>query len=141
MEDFGVSMPDGEPNDVQTAADAWDELASEPGMANLPILLDQKDRAGSCRAHRAAILALAAGFGTAAAEAGKLAVKMKRYVDRVLAAERAAKFVDKVIETGEDLAARSAALQRIADLMAQRTADIVRGARKSRDQCQSRGVR
>lgn len=76
--------------------------------------------------------ALTAGFGAAAiaaAKAGKLALKMKKYVDRVLAAKRLAKFVDKVTETGEDLAARRAALQRIADLMAQRTADIARIAR------------
>ncbi|WP_327120605.1 hypothetical protein OHB12_16840 [Nocardia sp. NBC_01730] len=46
----------------------------------------------------------------AAAKAGKLALKMKKYVDRVLAAKRAAKFADKVTETGEDLAARRAAL-------------------------------
>lgn len=199
LEDFGVSMPDGEPNDLQTAADAWDKLASsESGVGNLPTLLDQlaktfesetapdashvdedirelkasaegvltlyKDLAKSCRDHRSAILefrtqlgqllvdlakdlaqevaetvvlsviagALTAGFGAAAiaaAKAGKLALKMKKYVDRVLAAKRLAKFVDKVTETGEDLAARRAALQRIADLMAQRTADIARIAR------------
>ncbi|WP_194835398.1 hypothetical protein [Nocardia sp. XZ_19_369] len=199
LENFGVSMPDGEPHDLLTAADAWDKLASsESGVGNLPTLLDQlakrfesetapdaahvdedirelkasaegvltlyKDLAKSCRDHRSAILefrtqlgqllvdlakdlaqevaetvvlgviagALTAGFGAAAvaaAKAGKLAVKMKKYVDRVLAAKRAAKFVDKVTETGEDLAARRAALQRIADLMAQRTAEIARVAR------------
>ncbi|WP_280294713.1 hypothetical protein [Nocardia abscessus] len=198
LENFGVSMPDGEPDDLQTAAQAWDKLASESGVGNLPALLDQlaktfenetapdaayvdedirelkksaegvltlyKDLAQSCRAHRSAILefrtqlgqlladlakdlaqevaetvvlgviagALTAGFGAAAiaaAKAGKLAVKMKKYVDRVLAAKRAAKFVDKVTETGDDLAARRAELQRIADLLAQRTADIARIAR------------
>ncbi|MGY4100762.1 hypothetical protein ACW2Q0_14590 [Nocardia sp. R16R-3T] len=199
LEDFGVSMPDGEPHHLQTAADAWDKLASsESGVGNLPTLLDQlaktfesetapdashvdedirelkasaegvltlyKDLAKSCRDHRSAILefrtqlgqllvdlakdlaqeiaetvvlsvvagALTAGFGAAAiaaAKAGKLALKMKKYVDRVLAAKRLAKFVDKVTETGEDLVARRAALQRIADLMAQRTADIARIAR------------
>ncbi|WP_327120604.1 hypothetical protein OHB12_16835 [Nocardia sp. NBC_01730] len=42
LEDFGVSMPDGEPRDLQTAADAWDKLASsESGVGNLPTLLDQ----------------------------------------------------------------------------------------------------
>ncbi|MFI9405174.1 hypothetical protein [Nocardia sp. NPDC052316] len=200
LEEFGVSMPDGEPHDLLTAADSWDKLAStESGVGNLPTLLDQlakrfdsetapdaahvdedirelkasaegvltlyRDLAKSCRDHRAAILefrtqlgqllvdlakdlaqevaetvilgviagALTAGFGAAAiaaAKAGKLAVKMKKYVDRVLAAKRAAKFVDKVTETGEDLAARRAALQRIADLMAQRTADIAKVARQ-----------
>ncbi|MFF0544111.1 hypothetical protein ACWEVD_03665 [Nocardia thailandica] len=200
LEDFGVSMPDGEPDDLQTAADAWDKLAgTDGGVGNLPTLLDQlartfesetapdaahvdedirelktsaegvltlyKDLAKSCREHRSAILefrtqlgqlltdlakdlaqevaetvvlgliagALTAGFGAAAiaaAKAGKLALKMKKYVDRVLAAKRAAKFVEKVTETGEDLAARRAALQRIADLLAQRTADIARIARE-----------
>ncbi|WP_157105803.1 hypothetical protein [Nocardia sienata] len=75
--------------------------------------------------------ALTAGFGTAAvaaAKAGKLALKMKHYVDRVLSAKRAAKFVDKVTQTGDDLAARRAELQRIADLLAQRTADIAKVA-------------
>ncbi|MGY5311763.1 hypothetical protein ACXGR8_35295 [Nocardia gipuzkoensis] len=56
-------------------------------------------------------------------------MKMKKYVDRVLAAKRAAKFVDKVTETGDDLTARRAELQHIADLLAQRTADIARIAR------------
>lgn len=198
LEEFGVSMPDGEPGDLQTAADTWDKFGGESGVGNLPALLDQlaktfesetapdaahvdedirelkksaegvltlyKDLAKSCREHRSAILefrtqlgqllvdlakdlaqeitetvvlgiiagALTAGFGTAAiaaAKAGKLALKMKTYVDRVLAAKRAAKFVDKVAETGNDLEARRAATQRIADLLAQRTADIAKAAR------------
>ncbi|WP_063821659.1 hypothetical protein [Nocardia pneumoniae] len=58
-----------------------------------------------------------------------MGVVSKKYVDRVPAAKRAAKFVDKVTETGEDLAVRRTELQRIADLLAQRTADIARIAR------------
>ncbi|MBF6316960.1 hypothetical protein IU438_11325 [Nocardia cyriacigeorgica] len=197
LEEFGVSIPDGEPDDLQAAADAWDRLASEAGVGNLPAWLDHlartfetetapdaaaadedirelkksaeglitlyKDLAGSSRAHRSAILefrkqlgqllvdlakdlaqeaaetvvlsvvagALTAGFGAAAiaaAKAGKLALKMKKYVDRVLEAKRTAGFVDKVAETGEDLDARRAELQRIADLLAQRAADIAKAA-------------
>ncbi|MFC4127244.1 hypothetical protein [Nocardia rhizosphaerae] len=197
LEDFGVSMPDGEPDDLQIAADTWEKFGGESGVGNLPSLLDQlaktfesetapdaahvdedirelkksaegvltlyKDLAASCREHRSAILefraqlgqlladlakdlaqeitetvvlgiivgALTAGFGTAAiaaAKAGKLALKMKAYVDRVLAAKRAAKFVDKVAQTGGDLEGRRAEMQRIADLLAQRTADIAKAA-------------
>lgn len=40
LEDFGVFMPDGEPDDLQTAADVWEEFASASGVGNLPALLD-----------------------------------------------------------------------------------------------------
>ncbi|MFB7877651.1 hypothetical protein ACFC06_20575 [Nocardia sp. NPDC056064] len=198
LEDFGVSIPDGEPHDLLTAADTWDKFGSESGVGNLPILLDQlaktferetapdaalvdddirelkktaegvltlyNDLAKSCREHRAAILefrtqlgqllvdlakdlaqeiaetvlltviagALTAGFGgaaIAAAKAGKLALKMQQYVNRVLDAKRTAKFVEKVAQTGDDLEARRAATQQIADLLAQRMADIAKAAR------------
>ncbi|WP_280435124.1 hypothetical protein [Nocardia carnea] len=197
LEDFGVSIPDGEPGDLEVAADVWEKFAADPVVANLPAKLDQiaksfetetapdaalvdedirelknsaeglltlyRDLANSCRGHHDAIVefrrqlgnllvdlgkdlaqevaetvvlgviagALTAGFGTAAvaaAKAGKLALKMKNYVDRVISAKRAAKFVDKVTQTGDDLAVRRAELQRIADLLAQRTADIAKAA-------------
>ncbi|HET6424384.1 hypothetical protein [Nocardia aurea] len=40
LEDFGVSIPDGEPDKLQTAADAWAKFASADGAGNLPGLLD-----------------------------------------------------------------------------------------------------
>ncbi|MFD3707426.1 hypothetical protein ACFWUP_30190 [Nocardia sp. NPDC058658] len=203
LENFGVSMPDGEPHDLQTAADTWDKFGSESGVGNLPALLDQlaktferetapdaalvdddirelkktaegvltlyKDLAKSCREHRSAILefrtqlgqlltdlakdlaqeiaetvvlsviagALTAGFGAAAiaaAKAGKLALKMKTYVDRVLDAKRAAKFVEKVAQTGEDLEARRAEMQRIASLLAKRVDDAAKAAKLKRQE-------
>ncbi|MFE7717810.1 hypothetical protein ACFU44_02080 [Nocardia rhizosphaerihabitans] len=62
-------------------------------------------------------------MGTAAvtaAKAGKLALKMKIYVDRVIDAKKAAKFVEGVTQTGDDIQDRRANLQRLVDLFADR---------------------
>ncbi|MFD8098196.1 hypothetical protein ACFV24_01550 [Nocardia fluminea] len=37
---FGLEMPDGDPEKLQTAADAWAKFASTSGAANLPTMLD-----------------------------------------------------------------------------------------------------
>lgn len=40
LEDFGVSIPDGEPDKLQNAADVWSKFASADGAGNLPALLE-----------------------------------------------------------------------------------------------------
>ncbi|MFD4428679.1 hypothetical protein ACFWPJ_04815, partial [Nocardia sp. NPDC058497] len=63
--------------------------------------------------------ALTAGMGTAAvaaAKAGKLAAKMKTYVDRVLDIKAAVRFVAKVVDNAGELESQRTRLQRIANL-------------------------
>ncbi|MFC9967073.1 hypothetical protein [Nocardia ignorata] len=193
LEQFGCTIPDGEPHKLETAANVWLKFAGTSGVGNLPTLLENlarsfdsetapelstvdddirhmKDSAerliglytelgNACNQHRTAILdfrtylgqlltdlahdlaeeiaetvilsviggALTAGFGAAAiaaAKAGKLAIKLKKYVDRVLEAKRLAKFTKILDKVTEDAQAKKSEIQRIADLLAKRLDEL-----------------
>lgn len=186
---YGLEMPDGEPEKLQTAADSWENFASTSGAANLPELLNglaksfetetapeltrvdddlremkesaatllslYGDLAKACGNHRSAIVAfrdkmkgllkdlaedlieeavtgvlfslaagaMTAGLGAAAvaaAKAGKLALKLKKYVDRALDIKKTSNFISKITERAEEIQVKRANLKHLSDLIRNR---------------------